>query len=459
MEFKGMRVGIIGLGKRTGVITAITLSKLGAQVVVSDSKPVEKLSYERTLLAGISGISYDLGGHSQKVLDVDLIVVSPGVPKDIHIINEARQRSIEVIGEIELSYRLAQSPIIAITGTNGKTTTTSLIGRLLQDYSGDVFVGGNIGRPLIGEVLDFSALDLIVAEVSSFQLETIDSFHPEIAVLLNITPDHLDRHRTMEIYLKEKMNIFKNQTESDYCILNADDEILTNISGKIPSQIIWFSRRKKRIPGVYLDGEMMIAHIGEEPCELLSVHELKIKGNHNIENAMAASAAAILKGIKLDSIQRGLREFRGQEHTLEYVMTHNNVQFYNDSKGTNPDASVKALEAFDQPIVLIAGGLSRDLDFSDFMKTIQSKVKSLILLGETKEILRETALAFGFNGDIEVVESLDTAVRKSVSYSRPGDVVLFSPACASWDMFNDYAERGRLFKKYVKDYTTLNKGG
>lgn len=455
MELKGKRVGIIGLGKRTGVVSAKIVTGLGAQVVVSDVKPVEKLTDELKMLEGIIGIDYDLGGHTEKVLNVDLIIASPGVPLDIPIFQEARSRGIEVISEIELSYRLAKAPFIAITGTNGKTTTTSLLGKLLESYPHRVFVGGNIGRPLIGEVLNLSDKDLVVAEVSSFQLETVDRFHARIALFLNITPDHLDRHKTMENYLAAKMNVFKNQTAKDYSVLNADDPILRKIAEQIPSQIYWFSRKEKQTPGLYLDGQMMVAHFKDEPQEILAIDELKIRGNHNVENALAASAAALLSGISVEAVREGLRDYRGNEHTLEFVLTHNGVQYYNDSKGTNPDASVKALQAFYEPVVLIAGGLSRNLDFAEFIKLVVERVKTLVLIGETKEIIREQALQYGFTGEIVLAKDLETAVTHAHQATQPGDVVLLSPACASWDMFESYVERGRLFKEYVHQLATL----
>ncbi|MCK4259017.1 MAG: UDP-N-acetylmuramoyl-L-alanine--D-glutamate ligase [Halanaerobiales bacterium] len=449
MDLKGKRIGVIGLGKRTGVVTTKILVSLGAEVVVSDIKPAEKLNEELSMLKNFSGVEYDLGGHTEKVLNVDMIITSPGVPVDIPIFHEAKKRGIEVISEIELSYRLSKAPFIAITGTNGKTTTTSLIGELLKPYPHRVFVGGNIGRTLIGEVLNLSEDDLVVAEVSSFQLETVEKFYPKIALFLNLTPDHLDRHKTMEAYLHAKMNIFKNQSEEDYVILNADDRSLRKIAPEIPSKIIWFSRKDKKLPGMYLDGKMMIAEFDEEPVEILSVDELLIRGDHNIENALAAAAAALLVGISPEKVRMGLRNFTGQEHTLEYVLTDKGVQYYNDSKGTNPDASIKALKAFQEPVVLIAGGLSRDLDFTEFIEVVIEKAKVLILLGETKEELYKKALDCGFSGELEVVENLEIAVKLSQSLSKPGDVVILSPACASWDQFSSYVERGRLFKEYV----------
>ncbi len=451
MRLKDKRVGVIGLGKRTGVVTARILVSLGAEVVISDIKPANELTEELTMLEGITGISYDLGGHTEKVLNVDLIIVSPGVPVDLPIFEEAKNRGIEVISEIELSYRLSKAPFIAITGTNGKTTTTSLTGELLQSYSHQVFVGGNIGRPLIGEILNLTEDDIVVAEVSSFQLETIKEFYPKIALFLNFTPDHLDRHKTMEAYLEAKMNIFKNQTEEDYIILNADDPTLQKIADKITSKIVWFSREQKKLPGMYLDGKMMIAQLEGEPHELISTDELFIRGDHNVENALAASAAALLVGISTQKIREGLRNYKGQEHTLEYVLTDQDVQYYNDSKGTNPDASIKALQAFYEPVVLIAGGLSRNLDFTEFMDLVVKKVKVLILLGETRDELAKKALEPGFTGRIEVVDDLKEAVGFARELSQPGDVVLLSPACASWDQFSSYAERGRLFKEYVRN--------
>lgn len=450
MELKGKRVGIIGLGKRTGVVSAKILTGMGAAVVVSDVKPAEKLTEELTMLEGVAGISYDLGGHTEKVLDVDLIIASPGVPLEIPIFQEAKRRGITVMSEVEFSFRFCKASFIAITGTNGKTTTTTLTGELLKTYPNRVFVGGNIGRPLIGEAFNLREQDLVVAEVSSFQLETVERFHPKIAMFLNLTPDHLDRHKTMEAYQRAKMNIFKNQTAEDYLILNADDPALVRIASAARSRKIWFSLRGVHTPGMYLRGKMMVAQIHGEPEELISTDELLIRGYHNIENALAASAAAMLAGIPPEDIRNGLRSFRGLEHTLEYVLTRNGVQYYNDSKGTNPDASVKALEAFHEPVVLIAGGLSRGLDFTEFMETVKKHSKAMVLMGETKEELQKAACEHGFNGEVVLAADLAEAVHLANDFARPGDVVLLSPACASWDMFSDYAERGRLFKEYVR---------
>lgn len=451
MEVKGKRIGIIGLGMRTGVVSAKVLVELGAQVIVSDVKPAEKLKNELALLAGISEISYDLGGHTDQVLDVDLLVVSPGVPINIPILTKARQLGIQMISEVELSYRLAKASFIAITGTNGKSTTTALLGQLLHTYPEEVFVGGNIGRPLIGRVLELKASDLIVAELSSFQLETIERFRPHIALFLNFTADHLDRHQTMEAYLEAKMNIFINQRNDDFIILNADDQRVSQLASQVPSKVIWFSRQKKLVPGCYLDRDQMICDLGQGPRELISTDELKIRGTHNIENALAASAAAALAGISLQNIRNGLRDFRGLEHTLEYVTTHKESKYYNDSKGTNPVASIKALEAFSEPIVLITGGLDRNLDFTDFIHIILKKVKTLILIGQTQEIIKDKAVEAGFSGQIRESDSLEEAVSVAANSSQPGDVVLLSPASASWDMFANYQQRGRLFKKYVHE--------
>lgn len=451
MEIRGKRIGIIGLGMRTGVVSAQVLTGLGAQVIVSDAKPAEKLKRELALLAGISNISYDLGGHTNKILDVDFLVISPGVPINIPIVDRARRLGLEIISEVELSYRLAQASFIGITGTNGKSTTTALLGQLLTTYPEEVFVGGNIGRPLIGKVLELKATDLIVAELSSFQLETVDRFRPHIALFLNFSADHLDRHKTMEAYLKAKMNIFINQKPDDYIILNADDHGVRAIASQVPSQVFWFSRREPVQPGCYLDQDKLICDLGEGPVELISTGELKIRGLHNIENALAASLAAALMKISWVDIQSGLRNFPGLEHTLEYVLTHNGIQYYNDSKGTNPAASMKALEAFSEPVVLITGGLDRQLDFTDFIEVVVKKVKALILIGQTKEVLKDKALASGFLGQIISTNSLEEAVVFASESSQSGDVVLLSPASASWDMFIDYEQRGRLFKNYVKE--------
>lgn len=449
MEVRGKRVLVIGIA-RSGIAVAKFLKEKGAEVILSDIKSRKEIGDIIDDLEK-SGFSLVLGQHpSISKEEVAFIVVSPGVPLQIEPIKKAREEGIQVFSEIEIAYQYAKAPIVAITGTNGKTTTTSLVGELFKNNGFKTLVGGNIGNPLIAEIEDYLEKDVIVAEVSSFQLETIEDFLPKVSVILNITPDHLDRHGTIENYTEAKANIFLNQQDREFTILNFDDPRVADLAKKTKASVIFFSRKHILEEGVYVnEGSIWSALKGKKQV-ICSVNEVKIPGSHNLENSLAAVAVGVAFGLSVEVIAKTLKTFPGVNHRLEFVAEVNGIRFINDSKGTNPDASIKALEAYVEPIVLIAGGRNKGSDFGEFATKIKEKVKELVLIGESAPEIKSAAEKVGF-GNIHSVTSYPEAVKKAYELANKGEVVLLSPACASWDMFNNYEERGDLFKQVVRD--------
>ncbi|HHV83152.1 MAG TPA: UDP-N-acetylmuramoyl-L-alanine--D-glutamate ligase [Tepidanaerobacter syntrophicus] len=446
MDFKNKYVLILGLA-RSGSAAAIKLSNLGAHVTISDIKPRE--TFENTDVLESKGIKLVFEGHPLTLLDnCDLLVLSPGIPSDIEIVTEAKKRNIPVISELELGYRFAASPIIAITGTNGKTTTTTLIGEILKNDGKRVTVAGNIGIPLVSEVEKTLENDYLVVEVSSFQLENILYFKPKISIILNITEDHLNRHKTFENYVNIKARIFENQTEEDYTILNYDDAVVRELARYAKSDVWFFSRKDVVRQGACIENDMIVIKNKGKTYPIAKVNEIGIKGSHNLENALAAACSTYLANSKVSSIAKTLKSFRGIEHRLEFVAEINGIKFINDSKATNPDAAQKAIEAVDGPIILIAGGYDKKSDYTDFVKSFDGKVKKLILIGETADVIENAAIKQGFL-NVEKVNSLKEAVMCGYRAASCEDTVLLSPACASWDMFANFEERGRLFKEAV----------
>lgn len=446
MKLKGNKVLILGLGK-SGIAAALTLSKMGAKVVASDIKEERELKDIEILSS--HDIELVCGGHPLDLLEnCKLIVVSPGIPNDLEIIIEAKNRNIPVVSELELGYWFTKAPVIAITGTNGKTTTTTLVGEILKNDGFNISLAGNIGIPLIGEMESRDNNDYIVVEVSSFQLENILHFKPKIGVILNISEDHMNRHKNLENYIEAKARIFENQDESDFLILNYDDPVLSKLAKRAKSNVIFFSRKAELSSGAYVKDDVIVFKYDGQVHPVLKVAELGIKGLHNLENALAAICVACIAKVNLNSLAETLKDFQGVEHRLEYVGTIDGVRYFNDSKGTNPDASQKAIEAIEEPIVLIAGGYDKKTDFTDFIKSFDNKVKKLILLGETADIIAKTAQGLGFY-NIEKVDTIEDAVYAAKESAKSGDVVLLSPACASWDMFESFEERGKVFKEAV----------
>ncbi|KJS19256.1 MAG: UDP-N-acetylmuramoyl-L-alanyl-D-glutamate synthetase [Clostridiaceae bacterium BRH_c20a] len=449
MEVSGKKILIMGAA-RSGVAASKFLSGHGAQVILTDVKPVDAMQNVQKEVE-VLGIETIWGEQPNiKKINPDFIVVSPGIPLTIPPLVEAAQNQIPVLSELELAYRFSRAPVIAVTGTNGKTTTTALVGQLFQDSGRNVIIGGNIGKPLISDVEGLTAQDLIVAEVSSFQLEGTIDFKPRVAIILNITPDHLDRHGTMDAYRSIKAQIYKNQAEEDILILNYDDPLVKKLSRGAKSHVIFFSRRNKLEEGIYLlDGNLVI-NIGEGPVPICSPAEINIKGSHNLENAMAAIGAAYILGLQPEGIKKTLVNFPGVPHRLELVTELKGIKFINDSKGTNPDASIKALEAFNEPLVLIAGGRNKGSDFLEFAVRIKEKVKELVLVGEAAPEIKKAVLEKGFRlTNIHEAADYHEAVKKAYNLAVLGDIVLLSPACASFDMFDNFEERGNVFKELV----------
>jgi len=454
MLLKDRKVLVFGAGK-SGISATRLLQKQGAKVVLYDSNSKVTIDSIKEKIAIDQNFELLIGELPDKLIDtIDLLVLSPGIPTDIIEVKKIIARKIPVWGEVELAYHFSQGKIIGITGTNGKTTTTSLVGDIMKAHFAEVFVVGNIGNPYTDYALETTEDSVIVAELSSFQLETIVDFKPDISAILNITQDHLNRHHTMENYIQAKLNITKKQTQDELCILNYDDKILQDVAKDLSTKVMFFSISTALRDGIYLDGEDIIYSSQGETYEICNINELRILGKHNYENVMAAVGIAIAMGVPLDCISKAVKEFRAVEHRIEYVETINGVTYYNDSKGTNPDASIKAVEAMKSPTILIGGGYDKQIEFDEWIESFQNKIKCLILLGDTREKIAQTAKRHGFT-NIIMVDSLKEAVRVSALKAEAGDAVLLSPACASFDMFESYEERGRLFKEYVREMISI----
>jgi len=453
MDLKNKRVLVVGLG-RSGVASAFFLQEHGAKVIVSDSKSEAQLQNEVPALLD-RGISIETGLHGERTFrDQDLIVVSPGVPSDQPQLQRARSLGIPVIGEVELAFRFLQGKVIAITGSNGKTTTTTLVGEILSKAGKKTLVGGNIGTPVISLAAQSTPDSFVVLEISSFQLETIVQFRPWIAAILNITPDHLDRHHTFQAYVDAKARIFENQTLADWAVMNADDSTCAALK-KINSPLCLFSRKEELTTGVYLRGDQVMFCVEGDETPVLNRSDVHLKGAHNLENVLAAVAITRLAGCKPEQIKKAVNEFRAVEHRLELVATINGVTFYNDSKATNVDATVKALESFPGNIHIILGGKDKGSDYSVLNPLLRERVKRVYLIGAASD-----KIALQIQGATSVVRSgiLERAVRQAFDIAKPGDVVLLAPACASFDQFENYEHRGRVFKELVHALTPVTLG-
>lgn len=442
MDLKGKKVLVVGLA-RTGRECACFLASHGAGVWLSDRRSARELKEEMEKLAGLA-LEYRLGGEDRRWLDgMDLVVPSPGVPATNPLLEEAVTRGIEVTSEVELAYRFLRSPLIAITGTNGKSTTTTLVGEILTAHGAKVFVGGNIGAPLIGFI--GGDWEWGVVEISSFQLEWTRRFRPRIAVLLNVTEDHLDRHATFADYCRAKERIFQAQSEEDWAVVNRDDPLVWAMRQRLQSRVLSFGFTE--VPeGVFAAENELVWRLGRHE-ERFPLGRVKIRGVHNLENMMAAIAVAKAAGVPAPVIQQTLEHFAGLPHRLEFVREKDGVRYYNDSKGTNVGAVVKSLASFPAPVILIAGGVDKGGDYGALQAGIRQRVKRLILFGAAKQTI---AAALGHLSDTVLVADLPAAVRDALEHARPGDVVLLSPACSSFDMFRNYAERGDLFKSLVR---------
>ena len=453
MDVKGKYVLVFGAGK-SGIGAAGLLLHEQAKVILYDGNAKQDPEEIRRKLNAGADVEIILGELSDEVLDrLELVVLSPGVPADLPVVLKMKEKEIPVWGEVELAYRVGKGEVLAITGTNGKTTTTSLLGEIMKAYREDVQVVGNIGTAYTSVALDTTEDTVTVAEISSFQLETIEKFHPKASAITNITEDHLNRHHTMEEYIRVKERITENQTMEDVCVLNYEDEVLRAFGEKLIAeqkvQVLFFPSLRALQDGIYCqDGTIWLAENGErEP--IVHTDELKILGQHNYENVMTAVGMAYYAGVPMDVIRKAVCAFQGVEHRIEYVCEKNGVVYYNDSKGTNPDAAIKGIQAMNRPTLLIGGGFDKQSTYESWIRAFDGKVKYLVLIGETREKIAETARREGFH-EILMAENLEEAVKICADKAEPGDAVLLSPACASWDQFDSYEQRGDLFKEYVR---------
>jgi UDP-N-acetylmuramoylalanine--D-glutamate ligase len=445
MELKDKRVLVVGLGK-SGVASALFLKAHGARVAVSDTKSGDELHNEIPVLLD-HGITVETGGHGERTFrGQDLIVVSPGVPVDAAPLVQARSLGEPVIGEIELAAQFLPGPIVAITGSNGKTTTTTLTGEILTAGGIATLVGGNIGTPAISLAEQAKRETVIVLEVSSFQLETIQTFRPKIAVVLNVTPDHLDRHRTLEHYVAAKERIFENQRGDDFAVLNEDDPTCRAMAARTRAQVFWFSRQREVKQGAWVRDGNILFRQDEHQREIMQVTEIPLKGAHNLENVLAAVCASALMGCAPEKIRQAVRDFKAVEHRLEFVATIRGVDYYNDSKATNVDATIKALESFPSNLHLILGGKDKGSDYTVLNDLLRQRVKRVYTIGAAAAKIESQIQG------VELVhaETLENALRKVNAAAQPGDVVLLAPACASFDQFKSYEHRGKVFKEIVR---------
>lgn len=449
MELKGKKVLVFGSGI-SGIGAAELLGQVGALPVIYDGKAdldkeavLHKINYKNVeIYAG------ELPGSVRESLD--LVVLSPGVPTDLPLVKSFYDQGLPVWGEVELAYRTGKGRVLAITGTNGKTTTTALLGKIMSDAVESVFVVGNIGTPYTSKSLEMKEDSVTVAEISSFQLETIEAFAPKVSAILNITEDHLNRHHTMEEYIRVKELIVKNQKPEDVCVLNYEDPVLREFGKNIVPKTVYFSSEQALDQGIFLDGDRIILRTEQEEILLVKTGDLKLLGRHNYENVMAASAMAYYAGVPVDSIRKSICEFTAVEHRIEYVTEKNGVAYYNDSKGTNPDAAIKGIQAMNRPTWLIGGGYDKGSSYDEWLNSFDGKVRSLVLIGQTKETIRDAAERLGVCPCI-LCEDLEEAVKVCAENASPGEAVLLSPACASWGQFDNYEQRGDKFKEYVRN--------
>lgn len=449
MDIQGKKVLVVGTGI-SGMGAAKLLREIGACPVLFDNNKELDIESFRSKNKEVSDIPLILGSVPKELKsETALLVISPGVPIDSPLVEEFKGRGIPVWGEIELAYRFGKGRIIAITGTNGKTTTTTLTGEIMKAYYSSVYVVGNIGKPYTETALQTGEDSVIVAEISSFQLETIHQFAPVVSAILNITPDHLNRHHTMECYASVKESIALNQTKQEVCVLNYEDSYTRQFGDKCPASVVYFSSKRELSDGIYLKGEDIYLSKEGKSKKLLNIHELRLVGICNVENVMAAIAISLAMEVPMDIILDTVRNFKAVEHRIEFVDTKNGVDYYNDSKGTNPDAAIQGIRAMTKPTVLIGGGYDKQNEYDEWIEAFDGKVKALVLIGQTKEKIAKCARTHGIENVI-LADTFEEAFAVCVEIAKPGDAVLLSPACASWGMFPNYEVRGRMFKELVK---------
>ena len=449
-QLENKRILVVGMGK-SGIAATQALLKLGAVVSVYDRKEEDKIDTQLIQFLRNKSVTCYFGEEPDNTDELDMVVISPGVPLDTGFVQKAKDAGAEVIGELEIAYRVGKGKYIAITGTNGKTTTTTLVGEIFKNSKRKTHVVGNVGVAVISKALCATEEDWLVTETSSFQLETTKYFRPEVSALLNITPDHMDRHKTLDNYAQAKAMIFKNQDENQYFVVNYDDVESYKLVKQCKAKVIPFSRKVALDPGCFvLDGGIVIKNEQGQCITICGADELKIPGAHNLENALAAAAVGYFAGIAPEVIAKTLREFEGVEHRLEFSGEVDGIRFVNDSKGTNPDASIKAIEAMKDNIILIAGGYDKGSEYEEFINSFQGRVKHMMLLGKTAPKIKETAERLGFT-KMTMCKDMDECVKVAYKLASPGDTVLLSPACASWDMYTCFEQRGEHFKNCVRD--------
>lgn len=450
MDLQDKKVLVVGSGI-SGIGATEALRKVGACPVLYDENEKLKREEIEAKLSASGKCEVIVGSLPEEIKNAtELVVLSPGVPVDTEFVEGFRKRGIRIWGEIELAYELGKGKVIAITGTNGKTTTTSLVGEIMKSYCESVFVVGNIGNPYTMTALESGEDTVTVAEISSFQLETIEAFHPAVSAVLNITPDHLNRHHTMENYIAVKESIAINQTKEDVCVLNYENEYTRAFGDRCPARVVYFSSGRRLENGFYLDGEEICQAKGGVTEKVMNIREMNLIGTCNVENVMAAIAITQAMGVPMEQILKTVKTFKAVEHRIEFVATKGGVDYYNDSKGTNPDAAIQGIKAMNKPTVLIGGGYDKQSEYDEWIEAFDGKVKCFVLIGQTREKIAECAGKHGIE-NIVLADSFEEAFAVCVKNAQPGDAVLLSPACASWGMFPNYEVRGKLFKELVNN--------
>ena len=448
MKVEGKKILVIGAGKSGLAAAQLLLSRKAVPVLFDENEKTDPEAVRGKLPAG-ADVEVLVGKFpAGRLGEFELAVFSPGVPVDTPFADGIRAQGIPVWGEVELGYAFLKGRLIAVTGTNGKTTTTALTGQIMKDYYDSVFVVGNIGDPITAEVSKTREDSVTVAEISSFQLETAVDFHPQVSAVLNITPDHLNRHHTMENYAAVKASITKNQTQEDTCVLNYSDPYTRAIGERCPAHVVWFSSKEQPPEGLYLKGEQIWRVADGKESRVMDIHEMQLLGVHNVENVMASIAMSLAFGVPMENILATVRSFRAVEHRIEFVAEVDGVAYYNDSKGTNPDAAIRGIRAMNRPTVLIGGGYDKQNEYDEWIEAFDGKVKKLVLIGQTREKIAACAARHGFS-EYELVDPFEECMDICVKSAKPGDAVLLSPACASWGMFPNYEVRGKMFKEYV----------
>ena len=448
MDFLEKNVVVVGAGK-SGIGAITLLHSLGANITLFDGNEKADIDVLKEQVASFGVKEVYVGNLPEEVVSsTQMLVLSPGVPTDTEFVDKFRENGAVILGEIELGYQASKGKLIGITGTNGKTTTTTLVGQIMDEYFGNTFVVGNIGNPYTLEALKTTEDSVTVAEISSFQLETAIDFKPNVSAILNVTPDHLNRHHTMENYAGAKEAIAKNQTAGDTCVLNYENEYTRDFGARCHAKVVYFSSQRKLDEGYYLEGEDIVVAEDKKVEKLMNIHDMNLVGVCNVENVMAAIAIAKAMGVPYENILSTVKRFKAVEHRIEYVATKKGVDYYNDSKGTNPDAAIQGIKAMCKPTILIGGGYDKENEYDEWIEAFDGKVKLFVLIGQTREKIAACARAHGFE-EIVMADTFEEAMDICIQNANPGDAVLLSPACASWGMFPNYEVRGKIFKEIV----------